>query len=348
MISEFSLFRNGERLDWPSDATATVVGGTVSDTNNSKVRNLINNLTADPDNGKVQGKVERCFVTEYPSYAQIDAYRNVAFDAYGFWSSAGGGYDGRIPTGWRVWASQDGVDWQLIDAKADMKGSITVREYALQGPWNVARKFPLLNANNGAGNAIGDASPVAISADAALEIAADYEKFGTLSGAGTLELVNGATAEINAVPAAGAFSGTVTGSGTLVVSGVATQAFDNAKLSGVTTLELNGGTVTGTASAPGALTVACGGGTWFGELAASGALTVTGAPVIGLPSDPGASFRKTLFTYTSINATSAASLAAATFDPSVTLPKGLKPHVNVGTTSCVLTVAADGTIVIFR
>ena len=363
MISEFSLFRNGERLDWPSDATATVVGGTVSDTNNSKVRNLINNLTADPDNGKVQGKVERCFVTEYPSYAQIDAHRNVAFDAYGFWSSAGGGYDGRIPTGWRVWASQDGVDWQLIDAKADMKGSITVREYALQGPWNVARKFPLLNANNGAGNAIGDASPVAISADAALEIAADYEKFGTLSGAGTLELVNGATAEINAIPATpagmpetggaqlvapAAFSGTISGSGTLVVSGVATQAFDNATLSGVTTLELNGGTVTGTASAPGALTVACGGGTWFGELAASGALTVTGAPVIGLPSDPGASFRKTLFTYTSINATSAASLAAATFDPSVTLPKGLKPHVNVGTTSCVLTVAADGTIVIFR
>ena len=335
MISEFSLFRNGERLDWPSDATVSVVGGTVADTNNSKVRNLINNLTADPDNGKVQGKVERCFVTEYPSYAQIDAHRNVAFDAYGFWSSAGGGYDGRIPTGWRVWASQDGVDWQLIDAKADMKGSITVREYALQGPWNVARKFPLLNANNGAGNAIGDASPVAVSADAALEIAADYEKFGTLSGAGTLELVNGATAAINAIP-------------TLVVSGVATQAFDNATLSGVTTLELNGGTVTGTASVPGALTVACGGGTWFGELAASGALTVTGAPVIGLPSDPGASFRKTLFTYTSINATSAASLAAATFDPSVTLPKGLKPHVNVGTTSCVLTVAADGTIVIFR
>ena len=144
------------------------------------------------------------------------------------------------------------------------------------------------------------------------------------------------------------FSGTISGSGTLVVSGVATQAFDNATLSGVTTLELNGGTVTGTASAPGALTVACGGGTWFGEMAASGALTVTGAPVIGLPSDPGASFRKTLFTYTSIDATSAASLAAATFDPSVTLPKGLKPHVNVGTTSCVLTVAADGTIVIFR
>ena len=43
-----------------------------------------------------------------------------------------------------------------------------------------------------------------------------------------------------------------------------------------------------------------------------------------------------------------AALAAATFDTSVTLPKNLKPHVNVGATSCVLTVTADGTIVIFR
>ena len=132
------------------------------------------------------------------------------------------------------------------------------------------------------------------------------------------------------------------------MSGVATQAFDTATLSGVTTLELNGGVVTGTVSAPGALTVACGGGTWFGELSVDGALTVTGAPVIGLPSDPGASFRKTLFTYTSIDATSAAALAAATFDTSVELPKGLKPRVNVGATSCVLTIAADGTMMIFR
>ena len=32
----------------------------------------------------------------------------------------------------------------------------------------------------------------------------------------------------------------------------------------------------------------------------------------------------------------------------VDLPKGLKPRVSVGATSCVLTIAADGTIVIFR
>ena len=150
------------------------------------------------------------------------------------------------------------------------------------------------------------------------------------------------------MPAAGAFSGTVSGAGTLVVSGVATQAFDNATLTGVETLEVNGGVVTGTVSASGALSVAFGGGTWFGELAAGGALTVTGTPVIGLPSDPGMSFRKTLFTYTSIGAASAAALASATFDPSVTLPKNLKPRVRVNDTTCVLTVSADGAIIIFR
>ena len=84
------------------------------------------------------------------------------------------------------------------------------------------------------------------------------------------------------------------------------------------------------------------------ESTAHGALTVTGTPVIGLPDNPGAAYRKTLFTYTTIDAASATALASATFDPSVTLPKGLKARLTVGTTSCDLTVAADGTIIVFR
>ena len=356
MIGEFSLFRNGARIDWPDGTSnrVTTVGGSFNTNNNSRKGNLANNKTDDPNNGTVAGTLERFFMLMSPSYAQIDAGENVAFDAYGFWSAAAGGYDTRLPTGWRVWISQDGSSWELLDARADMDDELTPAEYTLQGPWNVTRKFPLLNANNGASNALGDESPVAISASATLEIAADYEKFGTLSGAGTLELVNGATAEINAVSggaqlvAPAAFSGTISGSGTLVVSGVATQAFDNATLTGVQTLELNGGTVVGTASAPGALAVSFGGGTWFGELTAGGALTVTGTPVFGLPTNPGEAFRKTLFTYTSIDAASATALASAAFDPSVVLPKGLKARVTVTGTSCVLTVAADGTIILFR
>ena len=350
MVSEFSLFRNGARIDWP-DGTAnrvTIVGGTISHSNNSHENRFANNLMDDPNHGNNTATLERCFVLRSPSYAQVDAGENVAFDAYGFWSAAGGSSVARLPTGWRVWISQDGSSWELLDARADMDDELTPANYTLQGPWNVTRKFPLLNANNGASNALGDESPVAISASATLEIAADYEKFGTLSGAGTLELMLGATAEINAVPAEGAFSGTVAGQGTLVVSGVATQTFANASLAGVATLEVNGGVVAGTVSAPGALAVSFGGGTWFGELSAGGALTVTGAPVIGLPSNPGAAYRKTLFTYDSIDATSATALASATFDPSVTLPKGLKARVMVSETACVLTIAADGTVIVFR
>jgi hypothetical protein len=350
MVSEFSLFRNGARIDWP-DGTAnrvTIVGGTISHSNNSHENRFANNLMDDPNLGNNTATLERCFVLRSPSYAQVDAGENVAFDAYGFWSAAGGSSVARLPTGWRVWISQDGSSWELLDARADMDDELTPANYTLQGPWNVTRKFPLLNANNGASNALGDESPVAISANATLEIAADYEKFGTLSGAGTLELTLGATAEINAVPVAGAFSGTVAGEGTLVVSGVATQAFDNATLTGVQTLELNGGTVTGTASAPGALAVSFGGGTWFGDLSAGGALTVTGTPVFGLPENPGAAFHKTLFTYTSIDSASATALATAEFDDAVMLPNGLKARVTVTGTSCVLTVAADGTIMIFR
>jgi len=356
-ISEFGLFRDGVRVEWPANTSdrVTVFGGAVSVNNNSRPGNIANNATNDVNNGQTPGTYERCFATRLPSYAEIDAGEFLTFDSYGFWASVGGGWDYRMPNGWRVWASQNGTDWQILDARIVSDSELRLAEYALQGPWNLAKKYPLLNANNGASNALGDESPVAIASGATLEIAADYEKFGTLSGPGTLELFLGATAEINTTTSGGAqlvapaaFSGTVSGSGTLVVSGVATQTFANASLAGVTTLEVNGGVVDGTASAPGALAVSFGGGTWFGELSAGGALTVTGTPVIGLPSDPGAAFRKTLFTYDSIDATSATALASATFDDAVALPNGLKARVTVTATSCVLTVAADGTIMIFR
>ena len=282
-----------------------------------------------------------------PSSVTVDAVEEVTFDAYTFFSAAGGCYWNRIPTAWTLAVSTNGTDWLDVDSRVVSPSDLTKSTYTQQGLYSVGDVYPLLDATT-ARNSLGDESPVTIDSGATLMIAADYEKFGTLTGAGTLELVGGATAEINAIPAEDAFSGTVSGAGALVVSGVATQAFDNATLSGVETLEVNGGVVTGTASATGSFAVSFGGGTWFGELATGGALTVTGAPVIGLPVDMGAAFRKTLFTYTSIDAASAAALASATFDPSVELPKGLKPRVSVGATSCVLTVAADGTMMIFR
>ncbi|MBQ6337926.1 MAG: autotransporter-associated beta strand repeat-containing protein [Kiritimatiellae bacterium] len=348
-VSEFSLYRDGARVDWPAGTTPRQIGGVVHNNNSALSRFCDNVITG----GMESATQHRCFVTKMPSCVTVDAGEELTFDAYTFFSTADTYRLHRLPTAWTLAISTNGTDWCDVDSRVVSPDALSQDMYAPQGMYSVGNVYPLLSAT-AARNSIGDESPVTIDSGATLAIAAAYEKFGTLSGAGTLELVNGATAEINAIPggsrscATEPFSGTVSGSGTLVGSGVATQTFANASLTGVTTLELNGGVVTGTASVPGALTVACGGGTWFGTLAAGGALTVTGAPVIGLPSDPGSAFRKTLFTYTSIDAVSAAALAAATFDTSVTLPKNLKPHVNVGATSCVLTVTADGTIVIFR
>ncbi len=343
-VSEFSLYRDGERLDWPAGTTPRLVGGTMHTENGSALSKFCDNvITGGTDNATLH----RCFVRTMPSSVTVDAGEEVTFDAYTFFSAAGGCYWNRIPTAWTLAVSTNGTDWLDVDSRVVSPSDLTKATYTQQGLYSVGDVYPLLDATT-ARNSLGDESPVTIDSGATLMIAADYEKFGTLTGAGTLELVGGATAEINAIPAEDAFSGTVSGAGALVVSGVATQAFDNATLSGVETLEVNGGVVDGTASAPGALAVSFGGGTWFGELSAGGALTVTGAPVIGLPADPGASFRKTLFTYTSIDAASAGALAASTFDPSVALPKNLKPRLSISATSCVLTVAADGTIVIFR
>ena len=349
-VSEFSLYRDGERVDWPSGATPTQIGGEVHSYNGSALSKFCDNVIT---GGLENATLHRCFVTKMPSCVKVDAGEEMTFDAYTFFSAAGGCYWQRIPTSWTLAVSTNGTDWVDIDSRVVSPTDLKKVTYAQQGLYSVGDVYPLLNATT-ARNSLGDESPVTIDSGATLAIAAEYEKFGTLSGAGTLELQLGATAEINTVAggsrssATEAFFGTVSGSGTLVVSGVATQTFANASLAGVTTLEVNGGVVDGTASAPGALAVSFGGGTWFGELSAGGALTVTGTPVIGLPSDPGTSFRKTLFTYTSIDAASAAALASATFDPSVTLPKNLKPRVRVNATSCVLTVSADGIIVIFR
>lgn len=346
MVSEFSLYRNGSRQDWPDGVSATLTGGDLNPYNGSAVSHFCDNVIT---GGTVQAEVHRCFVTEMPSYITVDAGEEVSFDAYTFFAAAGGCYWQRIPTAWTLSVSSDGSTWYDADSRVVSPDSLTKQYYAQQGLYQVGDVYPLLNATE-ARNSLGDDSPVTVDSGATLEIAAEYEKFGALSGVGTLAMRSGATAEVNTSAAAGAsFSGTVSGAGTLVVSGTNAQNFADATFSGVSTLELEGGSVDGTASFGGAdLTLAFTGGSLGGSLTGVGALTVTGSPVIRPPADPGTAFRKTLLTYDSIDATSASALESATFDQSVELPKGLKARVQVNATSCVLTIAADGTMVIIR
>ncbi|MBR1589058.1 MAG: hypothetical protein IJ658_12120, partial [Kiritimatiellae bacterium] len=241
MVSEFSLYRDGARVDWPAGATPRLIGGTVHTSNGSALSRFCDNvITGGLDNANLH----RCFVTKMPSYITVDAGEEMTFDAYTFFAAAGGCCFMRLPTAWTLAVSADGTEWHDVDSRVVSSGDLTAQHYAQQGLYSVGDVYPLLGAT-AARNSLGDESPVAIDSGATLEIAAEYEKFGTLSGAGTLKLRPGATAEINTVPGGArsgatatgnAFSGAVTGSGTLVVGGVATQAFENATLSGVKTL----------------------------------------------------------------------------------------------------------------
>ena len=87
---------------------------------------------------------------------------------------------------------------------------------------------------------------------------------------------------------------------------------DGAVLSGVKTLELNGGAIAGTASFGGSdVTVAFNGGATRAVLSGIGTLTVTGDVKYGVPNLDGQdSYAVTLFTATSIPTESQTALAA--------------------------------------
>ncbi|MGN0846383.1 MAG: autotransporter-associated beta strand repeat-containing protein, partial [Kiritimatiellia bacterium] len=339
MISEFALFRDGERVDWPTGTTPTLFGGGLNTNNGSKLENICDNVTTGGGDGN---SIHRVFVTRMPTFVTIDAGEEVAFDAYGFYSAAAGGVLERIPTAWTVSISADGTSWTVIDARAGER-NIKANSYALQGIWSIANRYPLL-ADSAATDAIGDASPVSIHAGASLSVDSYYERFGTLSGEGTLTLCRDAVAEVN-VCTDGIFGGSVTGVGTLAVCGVATQTFENTVID-VAKMELNGGTVTGTASRTGNFALTFSGGVWGGTLDVSGALTVSGTPTFVLPEMGANGCRQTLFTYSSIDAASAAVLTGAEIRGA--LPQGIKAKVHVGATACVLTAAADGSVILLR
>ncbi len=347
MVSEFALFRDGARVDWPAGASATVTGGDMNTSNGSAVSKLCDNVTT---GGTDNSTLHRVFVTQMPSWAEIDAGEEVAFDGYGFYSAAGGGILNRIPVSWTFSVSSDGTTWHEVDNRFQERSTVKGSDYTQQGVWSVADKFPLLSAAD-ATDALGDASPVEIASGATLAVDSVYEKFGSLSGAGTLALAGGSVAEINAcVAGAAAFSGAVTGAGTLAVCGDQAQTFADAALT-VPKLELNGGVVAGTASFGGGdLALACNGGALWGTLSGVGTLSLTGTPKIALPADTfelgGA--RMTLVQATSISADAQAAFQKAEVVAPEGLPGNWTPHVSVSATEIKVSVGPSGTVLYFR
>lgn len=311
-LAEISLYKDGERVSWPDGTTINSAGGTVNGNSNSRLTNLVNNIVWEPDGRATveNPNAERTFVTEMPSFVVIDAGEELEFDAYALVSTSMNLINtDRLPKAWTfgIATSNDSNDnFETIDSVGNYTPGVDyviTQAYQRLGPFDVASKFPILDTS--AANSIGDRSPVAIDEGATMKLDTDYEQFGPLSGAGSLDLVWNAVGEINACAPA-TFFGSVTGSGTLAVCGADVQTFDDASLLGVKALELNGGAIAGSASFGGNdVTVAFNGGATGAALSGIGTLTVTGDVKYALPDVTGMdSCSVTLFTATSIPAES--------------------------------------------
>ena len=309
-LTEISLMKDGERIAWPSATTASMTGSSIVAGNQA---NLCNNVLSYGDG--TAGNSDRFFVRGMPSYVVINAHEVLEFDAYSLTSTSyKNSQNYRLPRTWDLEVSFNGTTYYKVDTMRNYEPTqdVLTKSYQELGPFPVAEKWPLLDM--GAGDSLGDKSPVTVDAGATLKLATDYEKFGPLSGSGTLDLVWNAIGEINACAPA-MFSGSVTGEGTLAVCGDSVQTFDEATLSGVKTLELNGGAIAGTASFGGNdVTVAFNGGATGAALSGIGTLTVTGDVKYALPDVTGIeSYSATLFTATNIPAASQELLAAGEF-----------------------------------
>lgn len=279
-LTEIGLMKDGERVNWPAVTSGTVLGS--EQHTEGMIAKIYNNVIAKGDGSP--SNADRLLVRSLPSAVVINAHEPLEFDAYSLTTTAPQQSQGnRLPKTWTLEISMDGSSYVKVDEVNGYTPSsdVLTKTYQEMGPFPVADKWPLLDA--GAGDSLGDESPVTIASGATLKLATDYEKFGPLSGAGTLELQWNAAGEINAVDAA-VFSGTVSGNGTLAVCGSAVQTFDGAGLPGVRTLELNGGKIAGSASFGGKdATIAFNGGATGASLSGIGTLTVSGSVKYAAP-----------------------------------------------------------------
>lgn len=302
-LAEIGLMKDGQRVDWPEETTGALSGSALASA--TTYVSLYNNVLSNQYGGVIIEGIptpERAFMRSVPSFVTINAHQVLEFDAYSLTSTGpASSQNDRLPKTWKLKASLNGSDYYDIDSVSAYVPNANVRTKAYQelGPFPVAEKWPLLDM--GAGDSLGDRSPVVIDENATLKLNTDYEKFGPLSGAGTLNLAFGAVGEINACAPA-TFSGKVTGEGTLAVCGTDVQTFDGATLSGAKTFELNGGAIAGTASFGGNnVTVAFNGGATGAALSGIGTLTVTGDVKYATPDVSGIeSYSVTLFTATNI------------------------------------------------
>lgn len=312
-FSEFDIYRNGERVAW-NGATASVPNAYLYA--DGIAANMIDNIW--------NSSSKRFYSFVFPFDAIIDAGadKTFEFDAYGFHNDTANG--GRRPAGWKLWISNDQENWYLVDELQNQTSESAAQIEA--GRWSLAGKLSVTNTFTT--TAIGDVAPVEIATGATLKLDTDREAFGALSGAGTLELVRGAVAVVNAAAGDTGFSGAVTGAGKLVIAGEGVQTFDGATLDGGVTLSFAGGALAG-------------------GLAVDGSLEVEGDVKFAVPADATRGYSQQLLSWTSIDDGSKAKLQAATIvNGSDLKTKNFK--LIVSDTGCTLKYETPGMAIIVR
>ncbi len=346
-FSELQLLRGGGYEPWPEGSTAT------SATDNT------NNKNGSPEGAQqlLDGKTStKCYWSGVTSPVYITVPEPIFFDGY-CWYTANDSMTTRNPMRWTFEYSIDGENWVMLDDRSQEDVATVTTTLTL------AYTFDLVADDIASMDCLSDNSTLLLESGARGVVSAVEETLGSLSGAGTLEIIRGAVARLN-VTADAAFAGTVSGAGALAKTGAAAQTLsgtvalageliveegvvdlDGAMLTGVTNIVLKGGVLTGTATVDGDLKVTSEGGAYGANLTVTGQLTLSGVPTIATGYTT-AAVRGTAFSYGSIEENSPALFKQAL--ASETLPAGWKFNVTNQSNKLTWSVVPGGTILFIR
>ena len=341
-FSELQLLCFGQRLPWPEGTTAASEG-----TSHFKDEGYMQLLDGSVETKCYWNSAVDAVTIEMPYAAYFDGYR---------WYTGNDSMATRNPVSWTFEYSMDGQNWTLLDEQTDRATTDQIKTLAYT--FSAAGEGEVAPAD-----AASDVSPVAVAEGGTLTVAGVDETLGGLSGAGALKIAGGAVARFNPTSDA-AFTGPVSGAGTLAKTGAARQTFSGAvnldgsivveggvldltgaTLTGVTNIVLKGGVLVGAATVAGDLTVTSAGGAYNASLALAGKLTLEG-PLTLATGYAGQAVRNVAFTFGSTDDASRAIFQAAT--AAETIPNAWKLTVTNGDRRMSWSVAPGGSTIYIR
>lgn len=183
-MSEFSLYKDGVRLDWPAGMKASSVGGGYYSSNEAPVKMVDNDKTT------------KCFLNNVNAVFVFEAPSEIVANGYGYRTANDS--NGRDPVSWTLEISNDGEKWELVDTQNDV--SITGNRQQEIPAIPVAYKSAVFASGY----------PLVVNDDGVLMLKNALQTFDSLQGNGYLNLLDGSEVWL---AADSAFAGNVTGSG---------------------------------------------------------------------------------------------------------------------------------------